>query len=249
MPKRMKKLALGMEISVSLDLRQVEKNEQAYFVCSWSQSEWVSGARSRQARQEETASGAGLSDTQEKHLPEMTDIFAFHLRNMDGTPLYPLENGYYYYAEGIRDNGDKEYYASEKERHIAETLRQTEAKLEFYKEFNRWTIGEPTLHDIWLAASIIRSSQIKNECESKIFERAFYWWGQSREKRYTLVVVRDNKALARHLLISLEEAETIPAGLTKKEFEERYITPNLERWKAEADRLIKKYGLTVTHGR
>lgn len=70
-------------------------------------------------------------------------------------------------------------------------------------------------------------------------------WKNRPKNDLNIVVKRNNKALASHLRISLKEAEAIPAGLTKQQFNERYILPNVGRWKQEADAVIQKYKLTI----
>lgn len=74
-------------------------------------------------------------------------------------------------------------------------------------------------------------------------------WKNRPKNALNIVVKRNNKALASHLRISLKEAEAIPAGLTKQQFNERYILPNVDRWKQEANEIIKKYNLTITKER
>lgn len=69
-------------------------------------------------------------------------------------------------------------------------------------------------------------------------ENGFYFYGGTQWEK------RNNAYLANHLRISLAEAEAIPEGLTKNDFERLYVVPNLERWEAEAE-AVKAF-LSVT---
>lgn len=179
---------------------------------------------------------------------EFDDVIALHLSNIDGQPLSPLENGFYHYAEGIKEDGTPVYFKNEEERQKAEETRSQC----IYREFLKRTKLENTAftNEAYRALS---SHRYLSDTEKNLPENYYKNCINQIEKEYKnpwmLIVKRNNKALASHLRISLKEAEAIPAGLTKQQFNERYILPNVDRWKQEANEIIKKYNLTITKER
>lgn len=179
---------------------------------------------------------------------EFNDIIALHLSDIDGLPMYPLENGFYHYAEGIKEDGTLVYFKNEEEKQKFEETR----KQCIYREFLKRTKLADTAftHEAYraLSARSYLSDTEKNQPKN-YYKNCINQIEKEYKNPWVLIVKRNNKHLASHLRISLEEAEAIPAGLTKQQFNTRYILPNVERWKQEADAVIKKYNLTVTRER
>lgn len=179
---------------------------------------------------------------------EFDDIISLHLSDIDGLPLHPLENGFYHYAEGIKEDGTPVYFKNEEEKQKFEETRKQCIYLEFLKRTK--------LDDTPFTKEAYRS--LSNRCylsdTGKNLPENYYKNRINQiEKEYKnpwiLIVKRNNKALASHLRISLKEAEAIPSGLTKQQFNERYILPNVDRWKQEAHAVITKYNLNITKER
>lgn len=173
---------------------------------------------------------------------EFDDIIALHLSDIDGQPLHPLENGFYHYAEGINEDGTPVYFKNEEERQKAEETRSQY----IYREFLKRTKLENTAfaNEAFRALSSHRYlSDTEKKLPENYYKNCINQIEKEYKKSYVLVKERNNKALAHHLRISIKEAEAIPAGLTKQQFNERYIKANTDRWKQEADAAIKKYNL------
>lgn len=154
--------------------------------------------------------------------------------------MHALGNGYYYYAEGLRDDGRRAFYPTEKTR--AEAIKQCEATAIniFAAQYPHFTRDE--IDDIFTAV-MDQPRYITNKYTSAIFREAIAHVKTIKAPYTALVVARNNEALAKHLRITEAEAAEIPAGLTEQEFNEREILPRLARWKAEAEAAIKKYNL------
>lgn len=177
---------------------------------------------------------------------EFNDIISLHLSDIDGLPLYPLENGFYRYAEGIKEDGTPAYLKDE----VALKAFNYQREQAYYKEFLKRTGLQDnafTQESFDVLYSTYHSRDDQNPRNHyKALLSAIRW---EDKKTTPLVVARNNKALASHLRISLEEAEAIPSGLTKQQFNERYILPNVDRWKQEANAVITKYNLNITKER
>lgn len=171
---------------------------------------------------------------------EFDDVIALHLSNIDGQPMHSLENGFYHYAEGIKEDGTLVYFKNEEEANKA----KKDNKEWVYQEFLKQT----GLKD----DEFVKQAFFLLELQKFIYDDKLSYcniikeiWKNRPKNDLNIVVKRNNKALASHLRISLKEAEAIPAGLTKQQFNERYILPNVGRWKQEADAVIQKYKLTI----
>lgn len=172
------------------------------------------------------------------------DVIALHLSNIDGQPMYSLGNGFYHYAEGIKEDGTPVYFKNEEEANKAKKNNKEWVYQEFLKQTG--------LKD----DEFVKQAFFLMELQAFIYDDKLSYcniikeiWKNRPKNDLNLVVKRNNKVLASHLRISLKEAEAIPAGLTEQQFNERYILPNVGRWKQEANEIIKKYNLTITKER
>lgn len=162
--------------------------------------------------------------------PELRPLIALHLCDPDGAPMHSGENGFYFYAEGAKDNREPVYFPTEEARE-QEQKRRERAAYEAFKEESE--LCHDTASDIWL------STNTRNAYNSNWFAMAQRHKQSIRTTVTSLVVQRNNKALAKHLRISLPEAEAIPAGLTKAEFIAQHVEPHRERWREEAAAAIQ----------
>ena len=166
-----------------------------------------------------------------KSFPELKPLVALHLAGMDGLPMHALGNSFYHYAEGVKGDGTREYYASEEEKKEEQERRTEAARAAFFESQAAHNTGQE-LADAW--NTVTDYKHLRKEYESELFQNAQKYKIESKMNVLTLVVPRNNAALASILRITEEEAAAIPAGLTESEFNQRYILPNIARWKKEA---------------
>lgn len=177
---------------------------------------------------------------------EFDDIISLHLSDIDGLPLHPLENGFYHYAEGIKEDGTPAYLKDE----AALKAFEYQRKQGYYKEFLKRTGLQDNAFTQESFDVLYREYHSSDDQNPRNYYKSLISSIRREDKNRTpLIVARNNKALASHLRISLEEAEAIPSGLTKQQFNERYILPNVDRWKQEANAVITKYNLNITKER
>ncbi len=231
----------GKEIVIDIQLTQFG-NQIPYF--SVTASVYPIG----KPKTERNLISAGCCHEEIQTLTEkFNDVIALHLSDIDGKPMYPLENGFYHYAEGIKEDGNPEYFKN-KDQEQAFKAKKSQC---IYEEFLKRTKLKDT--PFTLEAYNALSKRLVLDSDKELPENYYKTLIAEIEKEYRtpwpLIVERNNKHLSSHLRISLEEAEAIPAGLTKKQFYDRYVLPNIDRWKQEADAVIQKYNLTVERER
>lgn len=169
------------------------------------------------------------------------DIISLHLADINGLPMHALENGFYFYAEGLGIDGTCSYYKNEEEREKHNKIREVQV----YQEFLRLADLQDT-DFVKESFAALRMYYRNKDSESHKYASLKWQADQNIPFKNKLVVSRNNQALASHLRIPIEVAKNIPAGLTKEEFNQNYILPNIERWKNEAQTVIQKYNLKIT---
>ena len=165
-----------------------------------------------------------------KRFPELRPLIALHLADEDGMPMHPLENAWYHYAEGVDEQGRREFYESEDAKKAEQERREERA----YQNFMTAYTGTETtlLCDIW--NSVSGYTWKAQHYMNTMFQHAQKCKQSVKSTLSALVVKRNNEHLARHLRITLDEARAIPANLTKEQFNNKYILPNIPRWNREA---------------
>lgn len=200
----------GPKIDVTISLTHLKGNSSPYFSIT-------------------NGNGAAHEDILRKY-PKLKLFVDLHLADDSGAPMYAARNGFYFYAEGVKENGEKEYFATKEERTLKERENEHKAYLAFKEESG---LSVEIALDIW------HSVKAHTTYNSHFFGIAQRHMLTSNSVLTTLIVKRNNKALASHLRISLKDAEAIPAGLTMQQFEDLYVTPHRKRWLDEAQTAIK----------
>ena len=173
-------------------------------------------------------------DTIKRVFPELRPLVALHLADADGLPMYALENGFYHYAEGIDENGKRIYHESEEARQREQERREENAFSAYMNKHNGMQLT--LLSDIW--HSVSGHSRDKKEYVHYLFRDAQHYKSTVKSTVTEIIVTRNNQRLASHLRITEAEAKAIPANLTKEQFNNLYVLPNVARWKEEADNAI-----------
>ena len=168
-----------------------------------------------------------------RQFPELKPLVDLHLSDEPGYPLHCKENAFFYYAEGVDDQGKRVYHASEEAKEQEQARRENEAWVNFCNNREGGRLVKE-LWDIWASVP----AYPKKKYKSRIFQVAQECKQAIKSTITELVVPRNNQHLASHLRISLAEAEAIPPNLTKREFIDRYVAPHVERWKREAQEAI-----------
>jgi hypothetical protein len=204
-------------LKVDAKLSHLKGNEKPYFSIT---GEVWAASKEGYARGRDCIIGGCIHDVILEHYPELSDIVALHLSDINGAPMYPVENGFYWFG------GCPEYQAYN-QKTFAEYVRISEAEAEALKK----RIGSKISFRFVAFAHSMRFFSLLSKYLVDFLRQA-----SSVVQDFEFYLERKAKTADRKALN------------TQKKLFTAWIESQRPIWKAEADACIKKHGLEIVKG-